>query len=160
MPFDEMATDHHTGTLDLGACLLPATNCATCHTTKGWDSASFDHSTTGFRADGHACFSFAHRPALPCHVSNNYTLNSADCMGCHQAAWNTTPSFWRQCAGSHQGGVSPRRPLPCAPVPTTITKWGRRASSITPPLFGFPLTNSHALVADGGKVPSCAFLPH
>src|SRR6266403_543725 len=68
------------------------TNCATCHTTKGWDSASFDHSTTGFALTGtHA--SPSPTPCASCHVSNNYTLNSADCMGCHQAAWNTTPSF-------------------------------------------------------------------
>src|SRR2546429_3649115 len=30
-----------------------------------------------------------------CHVNNNYNLTSAntDCYGCHQAAWNSTPTF-------------------------------------------------------------------
>src|SRR3989440_5202391 len=46
------------------------TNCATCHTTKGWDSASFDHSTTGFALTGtHA--SPSPTPCASCHVSNN-----------------------------------------------------------------------------------------
>jgi len=52
------------------------TNCATCHTTQGWDSASFDHSTTGFALTGtHA--SPSPTPCASCHVNNNYTLNSA-----------------------------------------------------------------------------------
>src|ERR1700731_2833863 len=127
------------------------TNCATCHTTKGWDSASFDHSTTGFALTGtHA--SPSPTPCASCHVSNNYTLNSADCMGCHQAAWNTTPSFGGNVPDHIKAGF-PTTAAACAQC-HTITKWADGKFDHT--AFGFPLTNSHALVADGGKVPSCA----
>src|SRR6267143_495050 len=79
MPFDEMATDDDPGHSTSGPAFA-ATNCATCHTTKGWDSASFDHGTTGFALTGtHA--SPSPTPCAACHVNNNYTLNSADCMG-------------------------------------------------------------------------------
>jgi len=127
------------------------TNCATCHTTKGWDSASFDHSTTGFALTGtHA--SPSPTPCASCHVSNNYTLNSADCMGCHQAAWNTTPSFGGNVPDHIKAGF-PSTAVACAQC-HTITKWADGKFDHT--AFGFPLTNSHALVTDGGKVPSCA----
>src|SRR5467141_1129346 len=128
-----------------------AVNCATCHTTKGWDSASFDHSTTGFALVGtHA--SPSPTPCASCHVSNNYTLNSADCMGCHQAAWNTTPSFGGNVPDHIKAGF-PTTATACAQC-HTITKWADGKFDHT--AFGFPLTNSHALVANGGKVPSCA----
>src|SRR5437773_1836304 len=127
------------------------TNCATCHTTQGWDSASFDHSTTGFALTGtHA--SPSPTPCASCHVSNNYTLNSADCMGCHQAAWNTTPSFGGSVPDHIKAGF-PSTAAACAQC-HTITKWAD--GKFDHAAFGFPLTNSHALVTDGGKVPSCA----
>src|SRR5437660_7836577 len=126
------------------------TNCATCHTTNGWDSASFDHSTTGFALTGtHA--SPSPTPCASCHVSNNYTLNSADCMGCHQAAWNTTPSFGGSVP-DHIKASFPSTAAACAQC-HTITKWADGKFDHT--AFGFPLTNSHALVANGGKVASC-----
>ena len=126
------------------------TNCATCHSTKGWDSASFDHSTTGFALTGtHA--SPSPTPCASCHVSNNYTLNSADCMGCHQAAWNTTPSFGGSVP-DHIKASFPSTAAACAQC-HTITKWADGKFDHT--AFGFPLTNSHALVANGGKVASC-----
>jgi len=59
MRFDEVATDHHTGTLDIGArfCTdelrdLPY------HERLGLRFFRPQHHR--FRADGHACFSFAH----------------------------------------------------------------------------------------------------
>src|SRR6267378_308216 len=128
-----------------------ATNCATCHTTKGWDSASFDHSTTGFALTGtHA--SPSPTPCASCHVNNNYTLNSADCMGCHQPEWNSTPSFGGNVPDHIKAGF-PTTAAACAQC-HTITKWVD--GKFDHAAFGFPLTNSHALVANGGKVPSCA----
>src|SRR5467141_3873881 len=97
-----------------------ATNCATCHTTKGWDSASFDHSTTGFALTGtHA--SPSPTPCAACHVNNNYTLNSADCMGCHQPEWNSTPSFGGNVPDHIKAGF-PTTAAACAQC-HTITKW-------------------------------------
>jgi len=69
-----------------------AANCANCHTTVGWNSASFDHSVTGFTLTG-THMSPNPTPCASCHVNNNYTLNSTDCMGCHQSAWNSTQTL-------------------------------------------------------------------
>ena len=128
-----------------------AANCSTCHTTKGWDAASFDHSATGFTLTGtHA--SPIPTPCLSCHVSNNYTLNSTDCMGCHLAAWNSTPTF----GGSVPNHITAGFPSTASACTSChpITKWSD--GKFDHSAFGFPLTNSHALVANGGKVPSCA----
>ncbi len=126
------------------------TNCATCHTTQGWDSASFDHSTTGFALTGtHAAPSPT--PCVSCHVNNNYTLNSTDCMSCHQSAWNSTPSFGGTVPDHIKAGF-PTTAVACAQC-HTITKWSDGKFDHT--AFGFPLTNAHALVANGGKVPAC-----
>jgi len=125
-------------------------NCASCHTTKGWDSASFNHSVTGFTLTGtHA--SPTPTPCASCHVSNNYMLNSTDCMGCHLAAWQSTPTFGGNVPDHIKAGF-PSTASACTTC-HPITKWadGRFDHNA----FGFPLTNSHALVANGGKVASC-----
>jgi len=127
-----------------------AANCATCHTTKGWDSASFDHSVTGFTLTGtHA--SPSPTPCASCHINNNYALNSTDCMGCHLSAWNSTPTF----GGSVPNHITAGFPTTASACSTChpITKWAD--GKFDHNAFGFPLTNSHALVANGGKVPGC-----
>ena len=125
-------------------------NCATCHTTRGWDAASFDHSVTGFTLTGtHS--SPAPTPCTACHISNNYTLNSTDCMSCHLAAWNSTPTFGGAVPDHVKAGF-PSTASACATChPITIWADGKFDHNA----FGFPLTNSHALVANGGKVPAC-----
>ena len=119
-----------------------ATNCATCHTTKGWDAASFDHSVTGFTLIG-THMSPTPTPCASCHVNNNYTLNSTDCFGCHQAAFQSTTTI---------GGAVPNHVT--AGFPTTasacatchpITTWS--AGVFDHNATGFPLTNGHANVA-------------
>jgi hypothetical protein len=76
-------------------------------------------------------------------VSNNYTLNSADCYGCHQAVFLGTANI---------GGAVPNHVT--AGFPTTasacatchpITTWA--AGVFNHSSTGFPLTNSHATVA-------------
>src|SRR6266850_735228 len=126
-------------------------NCAGCHNTISWTTAIFDHSTTGFALTGtHA--SPSPTPCASCHVNNNYTLNSADCMGCHQPEWNSTPSFGGNVPDHIKAGF-PTTAAACAQC-HTITKWVD--GKFDHAAFGFPLTNSHALAANGGKVPSCA----
>jgi hypothetical protein len=119
-----------------------AANCSTCHTTTGWDAASFNHSVTGFTLTG-THMSPTPTPCAACHVSNNYTLNSADCYGCHQAAFISTTTI---------GGAVPNHVT--AGFPTTasacatchpITTWS--AGVFNHASTGFPLTNSHATVA-------------
>jgi len=128
------------------------TNCANCHTTKGWDAASFDHSATGFALTG-THMSPTPTPCLSCHVSNNYAFTSAntDCMFCHQTDWNKTPSF----GGSVPNHITAGFPSTASACATChpITKWAD--GKFDHNAFGFPLTNSHALVANGGKVPAC-----
>ena len=126
-----------------------ASNCAICHTTKGWDAASFDHRMTGFTLTG-THMSPTPTPCASCHVSNNYTLNSADCMGCHQSAWNSTQAI----GGNVPNHVAANFPTSASSCSTchTITVWanGKFDHSTT----GFPLTNSHQM-SPAGKVTAC-----
>ena len=72
-------------------------NCSTCHNTITWTTAVFDHSTTGWPLTGSHQLTPAGKvnACTDCHIGNNYNLTSAntDCYGCHQTAWNSTPSF-------------------------------------------------------------------
>jgi hypothetical protein len=72
-------------------------NCSTCHNTITWTTAVFDHSTTGWPLTGSHQLAPAGKvvACTDCHIGNNYNLTSAntDCYGCHQTAWNSTPSF-------------------------------------------------------------------
>jgi hypothetical protein len=124
-----------------GAAFAPA-NCSHCHTTAGWSGAAFDHSVTGFTLTG-THMSPAPTPCASCHINNNYTLNSADCYGCHQAAFLSTTTI---------GGAVPNHVT--AGFPTTasacatchpITTWA--AGVFNHSATGFPLTNGHANVA-------------
>jgi hypothetical protein len=113
-------------------------NCSSCHTTLGWDSASFNHNSTGFPLVG----THATTPCAQCHVNNNYTLTTADCMSCHTTDWNKTQTI----GGSVPNHVTAGFPSTAAACSTchTITKWsdGKFDHSAT----GFLLTNGHANV--------------
>jgi hypothetical protein len=119
-----------------------ATNCSTCHTTTGWTAAAFDHSVTGFTLTG------THMSPTPtacaaCHVNNNYTLNSADCYGCHSAVYQGTATI----GGSVPNHVTAGFPTTAAQCASChpITTWS--AGVFNHASTGFPLTNSHATVA-------------
>jgi hypothetical protein len=127
-----------------------AANCSTCHTPAGWDSASFDHSTTGFALIG-THMSPSPTPCASCHISNNYTLSSADCLTCHQTDWNKTQAL----GGNVPNHITSNFPSSAAACSSchTITVWsdGKFDHSAT----GWPLTGSHQL-APAGKVSTCA----
>jgi hypothetical protein len=118
-----------------------AANCANCHTTKGWDAASFDHSVTGFALVG-THMSPTPTPCASCHINNNYSLNSADCLGCHQFAWQSTTTIGNGVPNHITAGF-PSTAAACASC-HPITKWsdGKFDHSTT----GFLLTNGHANV--------------
>jgi hypothetical protein len=116
-------------------------NCANCHTTKGWDAASFDHSVTGFTLTG-THMSPTPTPCASCHINNNYSLNSADCYSCHMADWNKTPSLGANVPDHIKAGF-PNNAAACASC-HPITKWADGKFDHT--AFGFPLTNGHATV--------------
>ena len=126
-----------------------ASNCAKCHTTAGWDAASFDHSITGFTLTG-THMSPSPTPCASCHVNNNYTLNSNDCMGCHQSAWNSTQTLGGSVP-NHVAANFPTTASACASC-HPITTWS--AGQFDHSTTGFPLTNSHQM-APAGKVTAC-----
>ena len=116
-----------------------AANCSTCHTTTGWTAASFDHSVTGFALTG----THLTTPCALCHVNNNYTLNSADCYGCHSAVYLQTASIGGSVP-NHVAAGFPTTAAQCASC-HPITTWS--AGIFNHASTGFPLTNSHATVA-------------
>ena len=116
-----------------------AANCAVCHSTVSWTTAIFDHSTTGFALTG-THMSPTPTPCVSCHVSNNYTLNSTDCYGCHQAAFLSTTTI----GGSVPNHVTAGFPTTASACATChpITTWSAGVFDHT--ATGFPLTNGHA----------------
>ena len=59
--------------------LMLGTDCASCHTTEGWKSATFDHSKTGYVLTG------AHQQVActDCHINDIFVGTSQTCIGCH-----------------------------------------------------------------------------
>ncbi len=55
------------------------TNCAICHSTSGWTTSSFNHSSVFPLTGAHATVACAQ-----CHTNNNYTSLPKDCYSCHQ----------------------------------------------------------------------------
>ena len=122
-----------------------AQNCSTCHSTVGWDAASFNHATTGFALTGvHAT-----TPCAQCHVNNNYSLTSADCYGCHAADWNKTQTLGGNVPNHVTAGFPTSQCSQCHDTTTWADSTFNHATT------GFPLTNSHQL-APAGKVTNCA----
>ena len=135
-----------------GGTAFAAANCSTCHNTTTWTTAIFDHSTSGWPLTGSHQMAPAGKAnaCTDCHVNNNYNLTSAntDCYGCHQAAWNSTPTF---------GGSVPNHIT--AGFPTSLCSQCHDTNVWTDSTFnhantGFPLTNAHQ-IAPAGKVTGC-----
>jgi hypothetical protein len=116
-----------------GSAFLP-TNCANCHTTLGWDTATFDHSVTGFALTG------AHvsppTPCISCHVSNNYQLKSAACYGCHILDWQRTANLGPNVPNHASAGF----PQDCSICHSTLNWTGSTFNHNT---TGFALTGKH-----------------
>jgi hypothetical protein len=116
-----------------------AANCANCHTPAGWTAAAFDHSVTGFALIG----THATTACAACHINNNYSLSSADCYGCHSAAFQSTTTI----GGNVPNHVTAGFPTTAAACATChpITTWS--AGIFDHSATGFLLTNGHANVA-------------
>jgi hypothetical protein len=76
-----------------------------------------------------------------CHVNNNYNFTSAntDCYGCHQAAWNSTPTFGGSVPNHITGGFPTALCSTCHD--TVLWTDGKFDHSTT----GFPLQGPHML---------------
>jgi hypothetical protein len=129
-----------------------AANCSNCHNTVSFLTATFDHSTTGWPLLGSHQLAPAGKvnKCSDCHINNNYNFTAAntDCYGCHQAAWNSTPTF----GGNVPNHITAGFPTSlCSQCHDTIT-W--TDSTFNHATTGFPLTNSHQ-IAPAGKVTGC-----
>jgi hypothetical protein len=118
---------------------FPIANCSTCHTTAGWTTATFNHATTGFALTG-MHVSPSPTPCVSCHVSNNFTLSSPACYGCHTAAWQSTATM---------GGVVPNHITAAFPTDCTLchTTAAWTGAVFNHAATGFPLTGFHTTVA-------------
>jgi hypothetical protein len=113
-----------------------STDCASCHSPRGFQATAFDHSRTKFPLTG------AHRTlsCQSCHADNVYRGKPTTCVSCHQANYNTTtnPShsaaqFSTDCASCH-----------------TTTDWSGAKFNHDAPFFPI-YSGAHA-----GKWSSCA----
>jgi hypothetical protein len=116
-----------------------ASNCAVCHNTVSWTTATFDHSATGFALTG-MHISPSPTPCISCHVSNNYTLTSTACYGCHVAYWQSTATLGAAVPNHMTSGY----PTTCESCHTTTSWLGAVFNHNTTP---FPLTGAHINVA-------------
>ncbi len=105
------------------------TDCSLCHTTAGWEGATFDHTQTQFPLTGsHQTVSCSQ-----CH-QNGYTGTPTDCYACHQGDYNNTTNPNHQTSGI---------PTTCAVCHST-TAW--QPATFDHNLTQFPLTGSHQTV--------------
>jgi hypothetical protein len=121
------------------ASTFPIANCATCHTTVSWTTATFNHATTGFALTG-LHISPTPTPCASCHVGNNYTLSSAACMGCHLANWQSTTTI----GGAVPNHITAAFPQDCSICHST-TNW--TSATFNHNTTTFPLTGAHTTVA-------------
>lgn len=71
--------------------------CDSCHSTRSFSSAEFDHSETGFRLDaGHAQVA-----CLDCHRGNQFDQAPTTCNGCHQVDDVHNGAKGARCAQCH-----------------------------------------------------------
>ena len=129
-----------------------AANCSTCHNPTLWTNVTFNHSLSGWPLVGSHQMAPAGKVSActDCHVNNNYNFTSAntDCYGCHQTAWNSTPTF----GGSVPNHITAGFPTSlCSQCHDTVV-W--TDSTFNHANTGFPLTNSHQ-IAPAGKVTGC-----
>jgi hypothetical protein len=108
------------------------TMCQQCHNTVSWNTATFDHSTTGFPLTG------AHVTVQcnQCHVNGNYNLTSANtaCVSCHLKDFQGT---------TNPNHVTSGFPQTCAQCHNTTT-W--TSATFDHSTTGFPLTGAHTTV--------------
>ncbi len=113
------ADDEHAGQF--------GTDCAQCHTTDGWEDATFDHSLAAFPLTGRhvtvAC--------EDCHVNDVFAGTPQDCNACHAADDEHGGQFGTDCAQCH-----------------TTDSW--EDASFDHSLAAFPLTGAHLEVTCAG----------
>lgn len=85
------------------------TNCATCHSTSpGWTPATVNHDFFPL-TQGHNL-----TDCTACHINNNYSNLSSNCVDCHQANYNATTNPNHSAA---------KFPVDCASCHSTTPGW-------------------------------------
>jgi hypothetical protein len=101
--------------------------CTQCHTTAGWQPASFNHDLARFQLTGlHTTVS-----CTQCHASGQYTGTPSDCFACHQSNYNATAN------PSHTAGNYSHTCTQCH----TTSGW--QLATFDHNLARFPLTGAH-----------------
>jgi hypothetical protein len=108
---------------------IPQT-CDMCHTTSGWQPASFDHSKTAFPLTG----AHVNVQCGLCHVNGNYNLNSTACVSCHMKDYQGTTNPNHAATGI---------PQQCEVCHSTS---GWQPATFDHSKTGFPLTGAHVSV--------------
>lgn len=71
--------------------------CSSCHTTKTWLPAKFDHAKTPYKLTG----AHAGTTCLKCHHNVAYSQASTSCTSCHDKPASHTAAFGTNCATCH-----------------------------------------------------------
>lgn len=72
-------------------------DCAACHTTDGWEGATFDHSLSSFPLTG----AHANVSCEDCHREGVYTGTAQECVACHLENDEHNGRFGQDCAQCH-----------------------------------------------------------
>jgi hypothetical protein len=105
-------------------------NCAQCHTTNGWQPATFDHNLSDFPLTGaHVSLGCAQ-----CHINGQYAGTPTDCWSCHQADYQNADE------PNHSQNQFPHECLECH----TTNGWA--PSTFNHDNTAFPLTGAHVNV--------------
>ncbi|HTT21516.1 MAG TPA: hypothetical protein VMG82_21485, partial [Candidatus Sulfotelmatobacter sp.] len=105
--------------------------CDTCHDTTNWMDATFNHASTGFALTG--LHTVPPRQCTDCHVSNNYSLNSAACVTCHLKDYQGTTN------PNHVTANFPQTCNQCHDTSNWMNATFNHSST------GFPLTGMHTV---------------
>lgn len=73
------------------------TNCGSCHTPSGWDTASFDHSMASFKLTG----AHLNVQCTKCHTNGVYKGTPSTCSSCHSEPSFHAGFFGSNCSQCH-----------------------------------------------------------
>lgn len=73
------------------------TNCADCHTEKGWTPATFDHDRAAFKLEGE----HAEVACESCHQDRQFAGTPTDCYSCHRQDDEHEGQFGTECSACH-----------------------------------------------------------
>ena len=126
-----------------------STDCATCHATAAWQSATFNHNATQFPLTG----IHTNTPCLSCHGDNVFKGKSTACASCH------TPEYSQTRTPPHAAAGFATTCATCHTTTSWLTATFDHSTGTTFPLTGAHLSGTCASChGDGvyrGKATTC-----